>query len=320
VSRPVDVLAVGEVLVDLVAPDASDLASAVNFIAAQGGAPGNVACAVARLGGRSEFVGAVGRDAFGARLRHTLSEFGVGLGRLRELDRRTSLALAATGGQGPPDFVFYRDADAALSPDDIDRAAIAAASFVYLGSMALQAEPGRSAMFRAIDLARELGTYVSFDPNIRLRSWASADAARNALEPVTRVADVLKVDRHESEILTGETDPRNALRLLGHPEALIVITLGENGCLWRRGAYSGAVAGVAVQAVETTGAGDAFAGALLFRLTRQGQELQTIPVETLENCLRFACAAGALACTEPGAVSALPTYEQVIALIQSATQ
>lgn len=301
---------------DLVAADAADLGSAMDFIAVPGGAPGNVACAVARLGGRSQFVGAVGNDAFGERLRDHLRDFGAGLEGLRVLDgRRTSLALVASGGSGVPDFVFYRDTDAALCPDDIDEAAIAGASFVYLSSMALQSEPGRSAIFAAIEMARQAGTSLSFDPNIRLRSWATVDAAREVLDPVTKMVDVLKVNRHDAELLTRETDPWKALPLLGRQEALAVITLGEDGCIWRRGEDTGSVPSIPVEVIETTGAGDAFAAALLFQLTRQAHPPQDIPATELESCLRFACAAGALAATKPGATAALPTYEEVTALL-----
>lgn len=304
---------------DLVAPDAPDLQSATTFIAAPGGAPGNVACAVAHLGGRSQFIGVIGNDAFGERLRDTLHDFGAGLDGLRILEGRTSLALVASGGEGIPDFVFYRDADAALSPDDIDEAAVAGASFLYISSMALQAQPGRSAILKAIDLAKRHGTYICYDPNIRLRDWPSADAARMALEPVTRAADILKVNGHDALILTGVPDPAEALPLLGNPHALVVITLGKAGCLWRRGDDSGSIPGFTVKAVETTGAGDAFAAALLFQLAGEEGPLQEISTTALDAALRFACAAGALACTKPGAVSALPTYEQVTALLAAAS-
>lgn len=312
--RPIDVVAVGEALVDLVDPEALDLRSASRFVRAPGGAPANVACAVARLGGRSAFVGAVGSDALGSLLRDTFGGFRVDLAGLKVVDRRTSLALAATGGD-VPDFVFYRDADAALTPDDLSGDMIASAAFVHVSSMALLTDPARSATLRAIQLAQRIGTSVSLDPNIRLSSWPSMDAARSALEPVIALADVLKVNASEAEILTGERDAERALQSLGRRDALAVITLGSDGCIWRRGRERGRMPGFAVEVVETTGAGDAFAGALLYRLSRRSGDLAETPIEAVEDSFRFASAAAAITCTAPGAMTALPTYEQVMALL-----
>lgn len=313
-TRPLDVVTVGEALVDLVDPEAADLTSAHRFISVPGGAPANTACAVARLGGSSALVGAVGSDPFGTVLRDTLQSFGVDLAGLLMLDRRTSLALAATGGD-VPEFVFYRDADAALSLADIPEELIAAASFVHVSSMALLSEPSRSATLHALDLARRHGAGISLDPNIRLSSWPSAGAARVALEPLTASADVLKVNADEAVILTGQEDTEKAIESLGREDALVIITAGSEGCLWRRGRDGGRVPGFPVEVVETTGAGDAFAGALLFQLARQECALKEIPAPTLEDSLRFACAAAAITCTAPGAMTALPTYEQVMAVV-----
>jgi sugar/nucleoside kinase (ribokinase family) len=318
VRRLTDVVAVGEALVDLVAPDALDLASAARFIRAPGGAPANVACAVARLGGRSAFVGAVGDDPFGGMLRQTLRHFGVELDGLRVLpEARTTMALVASGGSGPPDFVFYRGADAALSADDVAEDAIADAAFVHVSSMALLAEPARGATLRAIELARGYGARVSLDPNIRLSSWPSAEAARAALQPVIAAADVLKVNCDEAEILTGEAKAESALESLGRADALAIVTLGEEGCLWRRGADRGRVSGFPVNVVETTGAGDAFAGALLFQLARHQEAFERLAVDELEDCLQFASSAAAITCTAPGAMAALPTHDQVVALLHT---
>jgi fructokinase len=312
--RPLDVVTVGEALVDLVAPDAADLASARRFLPAPGGAPANVAAAVARLGGHAAFVGAVGDDAFGGVLRQTLENFGVDLTGMRVVEGRTTLALVASGGDAP-DFVFYRDADARLTPDDISPDLVARAHFVHVSSMALLEEPARSATLRAVALAHDAGTGVGFDPNIRPSLWRSLDDARRALAPVIAASDILKVSAGEAETLTGMGDPRKALHALGREDALVVITLGSEGCLWRYRSRQGEVASVPVEVVETTGAGDAFIAALLFRLSAAGGDIGALAPETLVECLRFASAAAALTCTQPGAMAALPMQEQVLALL-----
>lgn len=307
-------MTVGEALVDLVAPDAADLASAGRFLPAPGGAPANVAAAIARLGGHAAFVGAVGDDAFGGVLRRTLENFGVDLSAMRVVEGHTTLALVASGG-ATPDFVFYRDSDARLTPDDIPPALVARAHFVHVSSMALLDEPARSATLHAIALAHEAGAGVGFDPNIRPSLWRSLDGARTALAPVIAASDILKVSADEAKTLTGMGDPRQSLPVLGSEDALVVITLGSEGCLWRYRDRQGEVASVPVEVVETTGAGDAFIAALLFRLSAAGGDVDALAPETLVECLRFASAAAALACTQPGAMAALPTQEQVLALL-----
>jgi fructokinase len=161
---------------------------------------------------------------------------------------------------------------------------------------------------------------VSVDPNLRPTSWPSLPAARDALEPLIREAEILKVNDQEARLLTGEEDLRAAAEHLAGGRRLILITLGADGCLWRWQGERGLVVAPAVEVVETTGAGDAFVGALLTQLTTRGytgRRFADLVAPDLEDSLRFACAAGAIACTAAGAMSSLPTAEQVDALLHA---
>src|SRR3954449_8891833 len=136
-ARDLDVLTAGGIPVDFAAPQAADLPVADEFLRTGGGAPAIVAAAVARLGGRSAFAGAVGADPFGEFLRRVLEAHGVLLHALRTVPERTSLAFVARNRGGIPDFVFYRDADFVIRPEDLPPDLVRQATFLHLSSLAL---------------------------------------------------------------------------------------------------------------------------------------------------------------------------------------
>lgn len=319
-KRGYDVVSVGEVLVDLIAPDAADLLHAERFLRAAGGAPANVAVAVARLGGTSGLVSALGDDAFGHYLRELLQQDGVDTRAVKTVTAPTTVALVARNDGGIPDFVFYRGSDRELRAEDIPRQFLAQSGFVYLSSMALMTETSRAATMAAAAIAHDVNTLVSVDPNLRPSSWPSMPIARDRIGELLAVADVVKVNDEEARLLTGKTDPQEALPCIGRTEALAIMTLGAGGCLWRWHSDVGHVTSPAIAVVDTTGAGDAFMGALLASLSASGvtaASFDSLDPETVARCCRAATAAGALACTKPGAMAALPTESEVQTLLRT---
>ncbi len=313
-SDRLDIVTVGETLVDLVAPDARHLADATIFQRTAGGAPANVAVAGARLGARTALISAVGRDPFGDYLCQLLQHEGVDISALTLVDQRTTLALVARNAGGIPDFVFYRGSDTALSPAMVPEELIQRSTFLHASSMALMSEPSRSATLAALEIAARNNVLVSVDPNLRPSSWPSLDEARRTVAPLLSSADVLKLNDEEARLLANTSDLDEAMTALAGKDRLLVVTLGSDGCTWRRGAESGQLPAPRVQAVETTGAGDAFVGALLAELTGPATEFGTItaiPATNLSAAMRFACVAGALACTKVGAMTALPARHDV---------
>jgi len=314
----IDVTTVGEALIDFVAVTATDLSGATDFVRAAGGAPANAAVAAARLGAAAAFVGAVGDDPFGAYLADTLSANGVDTSALRRLPDRTTLAFVARNLGGIPDFVFYRGADAALRPEDLSEDLLAHSAFVHVGSTALTREPSRSATLAAVEAARRAGALVSVDPNLRPSSWPSLDAALHEVAPLLQVANVLKVNEEEARLFTAVASLTDALGALGRDDSLVVITCGSDGCLWRWQGQTGAVGAPKVAVVDTTGAGDAFVGALLAELRFCGfssSNLGDLSPSQLTDVLRFACAAGSISCTRTGAMTSLPTRREVEQLL-----
>ena len=309
-----DVICLGEVLIDFVPTvTPTTLIEAPAFRKAPGGAPANVAVALARLGRPSAFMGMTGDDPFGRFLELTLVEAGVDASPLRFTSQaRTALAFVSLQADGERQFMFYRhpSADMLFRPEDVDSAAIQAARALHFGTISLISEPSRAATLHAIGCARAAGCLISCDPNLRLALWPDANAARAGMLEAIAAADVVKISDEELLFLTGSTDPGTARADLWQPHhRLMVVTLGPSGCVFITAGATGMVGGFSVASVDATGAGDAFVAGLLDGLLADPDALGD--PDRLRTICRFACAVGALTTTERGAIPALPTREMV---------
>jgi fructokinase len=315
------VAALGEMLVDLVATASGvSLADAPSFAPAAGGAPANVAVGISRLGAPCSFLGKLGDDPWGHFLVRTLQENGVDVQGIRfTREARTALAFVSLMEGGERDFVFYRhpSADMLYTPAEVDEAVIAGATILHHGSISLITEPSRSATLRAIELARKHGCLISYDPNLRLPLWPDAETARTTILEMMPGAHCIKVSEDELTFLTGETDVQRGAERLWHADLrLLSMTRGSGGCSYVTASGSGHVEGFSVQSVDATGAGDGWVAALLTQLVRTPDLWADRPA--LEQALRYANAAGALTTTKRGAIPALPTPEQIDALLRTA--
>ena len=315
-SRPV--LAMGEVLVDfIVADDATSLQTAEMFAARAGGAPANVAVALARLGLASAFCGVVGDDPFGTRLRAELAEQRVDVARLRSTgDAATTFAFAWKDSRGDGHFWLLRNADTLLNDGDVAAAGIPALAALVIGSVALAEQPSRGAIERAVLTAREAGVPVVFDINLRPTLWRDLGEARTASERIAAESTVLKLSLDDARGLYGsEIGPDSAiLRLLTLGPQAVILTDGERGCWLASRDVPGVtrVPAFSIDAVEPTGAGDAFTAALISRLLDSDWSAPT------PEDVRFAAAAGALATTRRGAWEGLPSRDQLQSFLESA--
>jgi fructokinase len=315
----VDVVCLGELLIDFVSLESGvSLEQAPSFQKAPGGAPANVAVGLAKLGHEVGFVGKVGDESFGHFLANVLQENGVNISGLSfDSETRTMLAFVSLTSEGERDFMFYRhpSADMRLTPDDIPKDLIQQATIFHYGSISLISEPGCSATCHALDLARESGVLISYDPNLRLGLWESEERAKQEILGGMRSADLVKINDDELEFLTGTRKLENgAKQLLTFGPKLIVITLGREGSYFYTDTAAGHVPGNALRAVDTTGAGDGFVAGLLSELLAYSKpgEAYVFPGKAeLEACCRVANAVGALATTKRGAIPALPTRRQV---------
>ncbi|KAK8467046.1 hypothetical protein PHAVU_008G234800 [Phaseolus vulgaris] len=312
------VVCFGEMLIDFVPTvNGLSLAEAPAFKKAPGGAPANVAVGISRLGGSSAFIGKVGEDEFGYMLADILKENNVNHEGMRfDPGARTALAFVTLRSDGEREFMFYRNpsADMLLQEDELDLDLIRKqAKIFHYGSISLITEPCKSAHIAAAKAAKDAGVVLSYDPNLRLPLWPSEDSAREGILSIWETADIIKVSEEEISFLTKGEDPYDdaVVRKLFHENLkLLLVTEGAEGCRYYTKEFSGRVKGLKVDAVDTTGAGDAFVAGILSQLAENPSLLQK--EEELRDSLKFANVCGALTVTERGAIPALPTKEAVL--------
>ncbi|KAL8230988.1 hypothetical protein R6Q57_000766 [Mikania cordata] len=309
----------GEMLIDFV-PDTAgvSLAESLGFLKAPGGAPANVACSITKLGGSAAFVGKVGKDEFGYMLADILKKNGVNAeGVLFDEHARTALAFVTLKKDGEREFMFYRNpsADMLLKESELKMDLIKKAKIFHYGSISLITEPCRSAHMAAMKAAKQAGVLLSYDPNVRLPLWPSAEAARQGIKSIWNEADFIKVSDDEVEFLTEKSsDNEDAVKSLWHDGLkLLVVTDGEKGCRYYTKSFKGKVPGYPVKAIDTTGAGDSFVGSLLVSISKD-TSIFTDKAK-LKQALAFSNACGALCTTKKGAIPALPTVSEAQALV-----
>lgn len=311
----IDVVAMGELLIDFT-PGGTNSKGMKIFTQNPGGAPANVLAMNTRLGGKTTFIGKVGQDAFGMFLWEVLKGKGIDTsGLVFDPATPTTLAFVHLDEKGDRSFSFYRSpgADQMLTPKEVALHLIDNCGVFHFGSVSLTHDPCRSAVFYAAEYAKKQCKLVSFDPNIRLMLWEDAEDARAQIERAIKYADILKVSEEEMAFLTGTQDlDTGSKRLLDKGAALVLVSLGEQGAYYRNHSSSGHVPAYPVNTVDTTGAGDAFIGAFLWKNKgMMREELAFMNPVQLKQMVRFANAAGAMTTTGSGAIPAMPDLEQI---------
>jgi fructokinase len=304
------IVALGEVVSDIYRGEGSSDVE-LPFTARPGGAPANVAVAAARLGSEAAFVGSVGEDLFGDLILRTLEAEGVDTSAVRRCEppTRTSIAFVEISG-GERSFTFYRSdpaADELLSAEDVSEEALSWASFVNFGSIPLIKDPARSAIHRAVELAEELDIPVAFDVNFREHLWESAEAAREVVNPLLDRSQIVKLSDDEISPLLGTQRAKEAAKiLLDRGVALVFVSLGPEGAFYATKDFEGEVPSFEAEVLDPTGAGDAFLAAALVRLSEGEWDEGTV-----RKAARRGTAAGTIACTDYGAMRALPTKDEL---------
>jgi len=313
-AREMDVLCLGEALVDLLPDRRGRLEECDRFEVCSGGAPANVATGLARLGARVGFRGVVGDDPFGRLLARKLGAEGVECSLRFERERPTGIWFVALDARGERSFFSPNarfSADKLLAPADVDRALLGRTRWLHVGSSSHVLPAGQAALREAVTAARELGTLVSFDPNVRLHLWDDVEPLRRLCADVLPSCALAKVAVEEAELCTGERDPeRAAARLVEMGVTLACVTLGEEGALFRRGGDLRHVPAEPVEAVDSTGAGDAFVAGLLSVLCRAGP-VAGLSREEIALAVTFANRVAARVVAGVGAVAGLPRAGEI---------
>jgi fructokinase len=322
------IINLGEILIDVIPTTQIRLGEAC-YSPYPGGAIANVAAAIARLGGLSRFIGGVAEDEFGRLLVQVLADNHVDTRYICVIkEAPTAVALVTLHAGGQRHFTFFRQgtADSQLQAKDLNWSAWHDAAACHVGGVLLSTEPARSATLAAMDHTRQVGSIVSFDVNIRPTLWTSPAAIQETIVKAVERADILKLSVEEAEY-TGvqgyaSSEPLERSKLYALGEALlqrgprlVIITLGANGALLLTAKHRVEIPSLPVRPVDTTGAGDAFIGAVLYTLVQQGchtpSDLQALSEHDLNNLGSFANQVAGLSTTRYGGISSFPYLHEI---------
>ena len=313
-----DVCALGELLIDFTENGISENGNPI-MEANPGGAPCKVLAMLARLGKTTAFIGKVGNDRFGKVLSETIKDCGICADGLVFDDIvHTTLAFVHKKTDGDRDFSFYREpgADMMLRKCEIDEEIIKSAKIFHFGTLSSTHEGVREATRYGVDIAKESGALISFDPNLRPPLWDSLEDARREIEYGFEKCDILKISDNEIEFMTGLTDYDKAVRELmeKYDIKLAFATLGKNGSRTYYGDLKAECRGFKVNTIETTGAGDTFCGSALNFILEH--DINALTENDLKELLAFANAAAAIITTRRGALKVMPEKKEILDLLR----
>ncbi len=304
------ILCIGEALIDMICTDKGKaLSEGENFLKKPGGAPTNVAAAIAALGGRVELAAKVGADPFGKHLMDVMQSFGVGTKwMLQDPAQFTTFAFLSLMENGERDFYFNRGADGQLSETDIDGIQLCEFGVVHFGSATgFLPGPLQGAYKAMLQKAIADSVFISFDPNYRqLLFQHDTQSFIHQSWQFLEVCHFFKVSDEEAMLLTGETSVEAAADIFLHKtNAVFAITLGKEGTLLGLNGQIQIIPSIAIQPVDTTGAGDAFVGAVLYQLSSKiFAEMRSLSAENWQHIIINANKAGARTCEYMGAMEA----------------
>ncbi len=323
------IINMGEILIDVIPTTQVRLGEAC-YTPHPGGAIANVAVAIARLGGASRFIGGVSEDEFGSLLVQVLIDNHVDTQFAHVVKGApTAIALVTLQTAGQRRFTFFREgtADSQLRAEDLNWNAWNDAAICHVGGVLLSVEPARSATFAAMDHTRQAGAIVSFDVNVRPSLWASPNEIHSTIAQAITLADIVKLSADEVEFIREPSNiPTEPLlevdrlkkvgeALLAKGPRLVIITLGAHGALLMTATHLAEIPPLPVRSVDTTGAGDAFMGAVLYKLAQQEcythAAIEALTEHDLSNLGGFANVVAGLSVTRYGGISSFPFLPEV---------
>lgn len=319
-NRNYDVTSLGELLIDFTENGTSAQGNPI-MEANPGGAPCNVLAMLERLGKKTAFIGKVGKDMFGNQLKAAVEEVGIDTRALiMDEEVHTTLAFVHTYPDGDRDFSFYRNpgADMMLTMDEVPDDLIRDSRIFHFGTLSSTHEGVREATRHAIEVAKEAGCIITFDPNLRPPLWKSLEDARVEIEYGLTKCDVLKISDNEVEFLFDTTDYDKGAALIEEKYhiPLVLITMGKDGSrAYYKDLRVEAAPFLQEHTIETTGAGDTFCASSLNYILEHG--LDNLTAENLKELLTFANAAASLITTRKGALRVMPAKEEVLDFIKS---
>jgi 2-dehydro-3-deoxygluconokinase len=301
-----DILALGEALIEFIEQPHST-AEAPLYGQGFGGDTSNAVIAAARQGARTGYISAVGADPFGAGLRALWDREKVDHGTVQTRPHDPTGVYFVKPHPSGRAFWYARRGSAAslFCPDDLPEAAIAQARILHVSALSQAISPTmRAAVTRAAEIARAHGTLVSYDTNLRLNLW-SLEEARRTIEQFLPLADIVFPSDDEATQLTGLDDPDRLLdHYLGFGAEIVVLKRGSDGALLATRQMRCAIPAAPANPVDSTGAGDSFAGAFLAYL---------LEISDPEEAARRAAIVAAGCVSGLGAIAPIPYRDAVLA-------
>jgi fructokinase len=312
------ILCIGEALIDMICTDTgSSLSRGEHFLKKPGGAPTNVAAAIAALGGEVLLSAKVGADPFGQQLIDVMKDFGVStIWMVQDKNSFTTFAFVSLMKDGERDFVFNRGADGQLSENDIEGIDLDECPIIHFGSAtAFLPGPLQDAYKSLLKKALDKNIFISFDPNYRQLLWKNNTETFIAQSwNFISQSHFFKVSDEEAMLITGSESVFDAASILSEKtRATFAITLGKEGTLLVHKKNRITVPSIPVKPIDTTGAGDAFVGAVLYQLSKYSlQIIQALSTEDWKEIISNGNKAGARTCEYMGAMEAFKHLNNLI--------
>ncbi|MFI3252008.1 MAG: carbohydrate kinase [bacterium] len=307
-SKKFDIIALGEILIDFTFVDIKE--GKKLFQQNPGGAVANVLVSATNLGSKTGFIGKAGLDMHGNFLKDTLVSANVNVsGFILDSNFFTTLAFVDLDEFKERTFSFARKpgADTQLTIEDLNIDLIKDTKILHVGSLSLTHEPVRSTTYKAIEIAKENGSIISYDPNYRASLWSSVEEASKYMKSI--IPNIMKLSDDEVELLTDCDNYIDAAKYLFNKGIkVVVVTLGKDGCYVYNKEGGALVSGFKSEVIDTTGAGDAFWGAFLNKISENGIDSN---LDDLKEYARFANATASLCVQKYGAIPAMPSLEEV---------
>ncbi|WP_042271842.1 carbohydrate kinase family protein [[Clostridium] dakarense] len=316
------IITIGEALIDFIPNKKGCMLKEVDgFERVAGGAPANVAAAIAKLSGDAYFISQLGNDSFGDHIIDILNDANVNTEYLLRTNKaNTGLAFVSLKEDGNRDFSFYRNpsADMLLSKDEIKESWFEDCKILHFCSVDLVESPMKYAHKKAIEYAVKNNAIISFDPNVRLPLWNNPQDCKDVIKEFLPLSNILKISDEELEFITGIKDEKLALESLfvGNIKIIIYTKGPEGACFITKKDNIMKVVekeGINVNAIDTTGAGDSFIGSFLYQLGENNielDEIENISDEKIKDMLLFSNKYAADTTTKKGAIAAMCTIEE----------
>ena len=312
---------IGELLIDFQSVGTGSLKDTEQFVKKAGGAPANVCAQAVKLGNQAVYLTKVGDDGFGDFLIETLDKIGIDTRFiLKDKNYNTSLAFVSFQSDGEREFSFYRKAAADLyfTEKDFEKVEFKKNDILEFGSVALQSSVAQKTHQYLIKKAKEAGSIVAFDPNLRFNLWDDLEELRRIVNEYSKYADIIKIGKDELEFVTNKKDEEAIKEFFKGNIKILLLTDGSKGAKLLVKDKCFYCPGYKVKTVDTTGAGDSFFGAFIGQLLKKNITKEKLDSDEndYQQLLEFACKAGAYTTMSYGAIQAMGDQESIERMIK----